>query len=111
MALIQRPEQLAREGTQRGVKLTVERMPESHVRLDIAADETEFAEAMNKAYRKVSQQVAVPGFRKGKAPRHVIERLYGREVFIEEAHKGLMDDLYRKAIEEAEVVPVGDPEV
>jgi trigger factor len=55
--------------------------------------------------------VAVPGFRKGKAPRHIIERLYGREVFIEEAHKGLMDDLYRQAIKEADVVPVGDPDV
>ena len=106
-----RPKQLAAEGTRRSVKLTVEPMPESHVRLDIAADDSEFAEAMDKAYRKVSREVMVPGFRKGKAPRNVIERLYGREVFIEEAHKGLMDDLYRKAIAEADVVPVGDPDV
>jgi len=99
------------EGTRRGVKLTVERLPESHVRLDIAADDSEFAEAMEKSYRKVSREIQVPGFRKGKAPRHIIERMYGREIFIEEAHKGLMDDLYRKALAESEVIPVGDPEV
>lgn len=93
------------------MKLTVERLPESQVRLDIAADETEFAEAMAKAYRKVSREIQVPGFRKGKAPRHIVERLYGREVFVEEANRGLMDDLYRKALSEADVIPVGDPEV
>lgn len=93
------------------MKLTVERLPESHVRLDIAAEETEFAEAMDKAYRKVSRELQVPGFRKGKAPRSIIERLYGRELFVEEAHRGLMDDLYRKAVAEADVTPVGDPEV
>jgi trigger factor len=93
------------------VKLTVERLPESHVRLDIAAEETEFNTAMDKAYRKVSREIQVPGFRKGKAPRHIIERLYGRGIFIEEAHRGLMDDLYRQALQEADVTPVGDPEV
>jgi trigger factor len=93
------------------VKLTVERLPESHVRLDIAAEDEEFSTAMDKAARKVSQQVQVPGFRKGKAPRHIVERMYGREIFIEEAHRGLMDDLYRKALQEADVVPVGDPDV
>jgi trigger factor len=93
------------------VKLTVERLPESQVRLDIAADETEFSAAMDKAYRKVSREIQIPGFRKGKAPRHIIERMYGREIFIEEAHRGLMDDLYRQALQEADVTPVGDPEV
>lgn len=93
------------------MKLTVERLPESQVRLDIAADDVEFTGAMEKAYRKVSREIQIPGFRKGKAPRHIIERMVGREVFLEEAHKGLMDDLYRQAIKEADVVPVGDPEV
>jgi len=93
------------------VKLTVERLPESQVRLDIASEEEEFAIAMDKAYRKVSRQIQVPGFRNGKAPRNIIERYYGREVFLEEAHRGLMDDLYRQAVEEAEITPVGEPEV
>lgn len=93
------------------MKLTVERLPESHVRLDIAAEETEFNTAMDKAFRKVSREIQVPGFRKGKAPRNRIEQLYGRGIFIEEAHRLLMDDLYRQALQEADVTPVGDPEV
>jgi trigger factor len=93
------------------VKLTVERLPESRVVLDIAADEAEFAKAMDRAARKVGNQVTIPGFRRGKAPRGMIERTYGRQVFLEEAHRLLMDDLYRQALKEAEVNPVGDPEV
>lgn len=93
------------------MKLTVERLPESQVLLDIAADEDEFAKAMDRAYRQVARQVAVPGFRKGKAPRAMIERLYGREVFLEEANKDLMTDLYRRALEQEELRPVGEPAV
>lgn len=93
------------------MKLTVERLPESRAVLEIASDEEEFAKAMDKAYRRVAQQVALPGFRKGKAPRGMIERAYGRQVFIEEAHRLLMDDLYRDALKESGVSPVGDPEV
>ena len=99
------------EGTQRGVKLTVERLPESQVRLEIAAEETEFAEAVEKAAKKVAREVAIPGFRKGKVPRHMIERMYGREIFLEEAHKSIMDSLYRDALKQEELVPVGDPHV
>ena len=93
------------------MKLTVERLPESRVLLDIAADEDEFAKGMDRAYRRVANQVAVPGFRRGKAPRNVIERMYGREAVVEEAHKQMMTDLYRRALEQEELVPVGDPEV
>jgi hypothetical protein len=100
---------IRREKGRSGVKLTVERLPESRVVLDIAADEAEFAKAMDRAARKVGNQVTIPGFRKGKAPRGMIERAYGRQVFIEEAHRLLMDDLYRNALKEAAVNPVGDP--
>jgi len=93
------------------VKLTVERLPESRIQLDITADDDEFQKAMNRAYRRVSNQVAVPGFRRGKAPRNVIERVYGREVVVEEANRQMMTDLYRQALADEDVVPVGDPEV
>jgi trigger factor len=93
------------------VKLTLERLPESRVVLEIAADDAEFAKAMDRAYRKVGQQIAIPGFRKGKAPRGMIERAYGREVFLEEANRSLMNDLYRQAIEQEDLAPVGDPDV
>jgi trigger factor len=93
------------------VKLNVERKPASLVVLDITADEDEFAEAMTKAFRKVSRDVQVPGFRKGKAPRNVIERMYGRDVFLREAADEVMDKLYRQALEQEDITPVGEPSV
>ena len=93
------------------MKLTVERIPESQVLLDITADEQEFNSAMEQAYRTVSRQVQLPGFRKGKVPRGMIERMLGREVFLEEANKHLMEDLYRRAVDGQDFTPVGDPSV
>ena len=93
------------------MKLTVERLPESQVRLDIAAEEAEFAQAVEKAAKKVARDITLPGFRKGKVPRHMIERMYGREVFLEEAGRLMMDDLYRQALEQEDLTPVGNPEV
>jgi len=93
------------------VKLTVERLPESQVRLEITADDDEFKQALDKAARKVGAQVTIPGFRRGKAPLGMVERMYGRGVFLEEANRELMDDLYRRAIEQEDLAPVGPPEV
>lgn len=91
------------------MKVTIERIPESQVRLDIAADLEEHNDAIEKAYRRVAREVVIPGFRKGKAPRSMIERYFGREMVVEEANRKLMDDLYRKAIEQEDLVPVGEP--
>ena len=93
------------------MKLTMERLPESRVQLEITAEEEESAEAMRRAVRKVGNQITLPGFRKGKAPKAMIEQMYGPEVFLEEANRFLMSDLYRQALEREELVPVGDPSV
>jgi trigger factor len=89
----------------------MERLPESRVQLEITAEEEESAEAMRRAVRKVGNQITLPGFRRGKAPRVMIEQAYGPEVFAEEANRFLMTDLYRQALEQEDIVPVGDPEV
>ena len=89
------------------MKVTIERIPESQVRLDIAADPEEQNEAIEKAYRKVAREVVIPGFRKGKAPRSMVERYFGREMVVDEANRTLMDDLYRQAIEQEDLVPGG----
>ncbi|MER3485591.1 MAG: trigger factor, partial [Chloroflexota bacterium] len=102
---------LAKKGTHTSVKVTVERLPASQVLLDIAADEEEFNLAVEKAARRIAREAVIPGFRKGKVPRQMLERLLGREVFIEEANKDLMDDLYRRALQQEELIPVGEPEV
>lgn len=93
------------------MKLTVERLPESRVQLEITAEDAETAKAMDRAVRKVGNQITIPGFRKGKAPRALIEKAYGPDVFLEEANRFLMTDLYRQALEKEDLTPVGDPEV
>ena len=89
----------------------MERLPESRVQLEISAEEEESAEAMRRAVRKVGNQITLPGFRKGKAPKAMVEQMYGPEVFLEEANRFLMTDLYRQALEQKDLVPVGDPTV
>ncbi len=93
------------------MKVTVARGAGSIAYLDIAADEAEFAVAMNAAYRKIVRDVNVPGFRKGKAPRHIVERMIGQNALVEEAGMGMMDDLYRRALEQENLTPVSEPEV
>ncbi len=93
------------------MNVAVERLPESQVLLDISTDEQEFSKALDRAYRKVVNQVRLPGFRPGKAPRMVIERMLGRDVLIEQADRDLLDPLYQKAIEQESLNPVGEPEV
>jgi trigger factor len=93
------------------VKVTVERMPQSSVSLDIVAESDEFSKAMDKAYRKISRQVRIPGFRPGKAPRQIVEQRLGREVIVEEAQREIMDGLYRQALEQEELTPVSEPSV
>ncbi|HEX5164090.1 MAG TPA: trigger factor [Thermomicrobiales bacterium] len=93
------------------MRVTVERMPGSVAEVDIFADDAEFSEAFNKAYRKIAREVAIPGFRKGKAPRHIIEGMIGRDAIVEQAGQDMMDDLFRRAIEQENLIPVGEPRV
>jgi trigger factor len=100
----------AREGND-AVKVTAERLPESQVRLEIASDEEEFKGAIDKATRRLAQRVTVPGFRRGKAPRPLVERHVGRPMIVTEANGDLMDDLYRQALEQEDLTPIARPSV
>lgn len=93
------------------MNVAIERLPESQVLLDITTDEQEFEKALDRAYRKVVNQVRLPGFRPGKAPRRIIEQLLGREILIEQADRDLLDPLYQQALEREELTPVGEPAV
>jgi trigger factor len=93
------------------VKITVEHLPQSTVRLDIAADPEEFDAALERAFLRISQQVQVPGFRPGRAPRALVERRVGRELIVAEAQRELMDRLYREALQQHRLTPVAEPEV
>jgi trigger factor len=99
------------KGTGYTVKVTAERLPESQVRLEIISDEDEFTTALDRATKRLAQRVTVPGFRRGKAPRTLVERHVGRAMIVDEANNALMDDLYRQALEQEDLTPVTRPSV
>ncbi|MCI5801311.1 MAG: trigger factor [Oscillospiraceae bacterium] len=79
--------------------------------LKVSVGKEAFAAAVEKAYRKNVKNISVPGFRKGKAPKHIIEKLYGEGVFYEDAVNSLYPEAYAAAVEEAGLEPVDRPEI
>ena len=88
-----------------------EKLEKSRVALTIETSAEEFEAAVNKAYLKMRGKINVPGFRVGKAPRKIIEKMYGAEVFYEEAVNIILPDAYEAAVKEQELNVVGYPEV
>ena len=77
----------------------------------VEIDKAEFERALNKAYAKCRKDIMLPGFRKGKAPRKMVESMYGATVFYEDAVNEIFPDIYTKAIVEQELKAVGSPSV
>ena len=90
---------------------TVEKISSNKVKLSFDIDAAKFDEAMGKAYIKVRGQVAIPGFRKGHAPRKMIENMYGEGVFYDEAFELIFDEVYGLAIDENKLEVVDRPQV
>ena len=88
-----------------------EKLEKSRVALTIEASAEEFEAAVNKAYLKMRGKINVPGFRVGKAPRKIIEKMYGAEVFYEEAVNIILPDAYEDAVKEQGLETVGYPQV
>ncbi|MBQ8730307.1 MAG: trigger factor [Lachnospiraceae bacterium] len=81
------------------------------VKLIIEASAEEFEKGVQAAYLKNRNKMAVPGFRKGKVPRQVIEKMYGTEVFFEDAVNAIIPDAYAKAAEESGLDIVSQPSI
>lgn len=79
--------------------------------LQISVPEAEVAAGFKAAVQKIANSVNIPGFRKGKAPRNVIEMHYGKEAVKQEAFEAVANKAYQKALEEHKLVPVSDPKV
>ena len=93
------------------MSLQVEKLEKNMAKLTIEVDAAEFEKAIDKAYQKSKGKISIPGFRKGKAPRKMIEQMYGKEVFYEDAANELIPEAYDKALEECEEEIVSSPKI
>lgn len=93
------------------MSLQVEKLEKSMAKLTIEASAEDLEKAIEKAYQKQKNQISIPGFRKGKVPRQMVEKMYGKEVFYEDAANALIPDAYDKALEECEEDIVSSPKI
>lgn len=93
------------------MSLQVEKLEKNMAKLTIEASAEEFEAAIEKAYQKNKSKMNIQGFRKGKAPRKIIEKMYGAGVFYEEAANVIIPDAYAKAVDECDLEIVSQPSV
>ncbi|MCI9651694.1 trigger factor [uncultured Acetatifactor sp.] len=93
------------------MSLQVEKLENNMAKLTIEVPAEELEKAIEGAYRKNRGRISIPGFRKGKAPRKMIEQIYGREVFYEDAANALIPDAYEKAYDECGEEIVSSPQI
>ena len=91
--------------------VTVERLEKNMVKLTIEVSAAEFEKAVQAAYLKQRKNITIPGFRKGKAPRAMVEKMYGAGVFFEEAANSLIPEAYENAAKECGEVIVSQPTI
>lgn len=93
------------------MSLQVEKLEKNMAKLTIEVDVDTFDKAVEKAYQKEKNKISIPGFRKGKVPRQMVEKMYGKEVFFEEAANIVIPDAYDKALDECEEDIVSSPKI
>ena len=93
------------------MSLQVEKLEKNMVKLTIEASAEEFEKAMQVAYQKNKNKISIQGFRKGKAPQTMIEKMYGPGVFYEDAANEIIPTAYDKAVEESGLEIVSRPEI
>lgn len=93
------------------MSLQVEKLEKSMARLTIEVSAEELEKAIENAYKKNRNKISIPGFRKGKAPRRMIEQIYGKEIFYEDAANALIPDAYDQALEECTEDVVSSPQI
>src|SRR5688572_25347858 len=93
------------------MQTTVE-TPEKHtVKLTIEVPVEEFSKDLDRTYRSISNQVKIPGFRKGKVPKPIIDAQVGQEAVLDEFVQSTVPGYFRKAVSEEELAPIGEPEI
>ena len=93
------------------MSLQVEKLEHNMAKLTVEVAAEDVEKALQAAYLKQRKQINIPGFRKGKVPRQMIEKMYGPEVFYDEAANNMIPDAYAKAYDESELDIVSQPKI
>lgn len=93
------------------MKITTETMENAQLALNVEAEPGEMDKALEEAYHRLVSRISVPGFRKGKTPRAILEQRIGKGALLEEALEKLIPQLYREAIESEEINPIAEPQI
>lgn len=93
------------------MSLQVEKLEKNMAKLTIEVSAEDLDKAMQAAYQKAKGKISIPGFRKGKAPRKMIEQMYGKGIFLEDAANALIPEHYSKALQECDLEIVSQPEI
>ncbi len=91
------------------MKVTTENMENAQIALNIEAEADEMDKSLDEAYHRLVSRISVPGFRKGKTPRAILEQRIGRGALLEEALEYLIPQLFREAIDSQEINPIAEP--
>jgi trigger factor len=97
-------------GKEPGLAVTTERLPNSRMSLEIEVDPDRVEQHMERAAKRISQQVRIPGFRPGKAPRKTLERHVGSAALLQEALEELVPEVYNEALETESIDAIDQPE-
>ncbi len=93
------------------MKVTAEHVPDSQVVLEIEVESERVERSIEQAYRRLASRTNIPGFRPGKAPRHLVERTLGHELLMQEALDKLVPEVYQEAVTESAIDPIARPEL
>lgn len=93
------------------MQVKVENVEKNVIQLEIEVDAAKFDEGLQKAFAKNAGKFNIPGFRKGKAPRYMVEKFYGEQVLYEDAINAVCPEAYDEAVEENDLHPVDRPEI
>ena len=93
------------------MKTSVEKLSETRVKLNVSVPFDELGKEIDQAYKSIAQQVNIPGFRRGKAPRQLIDARFGRGPILEQVVNDMVPQRYEQAINENELTPLAQPEI
>ncbi len=93
------------------MKATWDKLEKNWMQFEVEVEAPEFSKAIDTAFKSVNQKVNIPGFRKGKAPRAIFERMYGKESLVQEAVEQLLPQAYAAALAQGAVEPIDQPEI